>query len=154
MRHQGEMPIEGPSAGHGLDKACKAAARVVSRWPNSWGWSLQNFAQVAGEKARVRVAHDHVSRHRRILQPAQAMKDSRSSTERIETTWELGHGVRSTDGPAVPAVHHDLVWEWKSMASPAEGAIRVRIPRDSESFEKSKTPHRRALRAQHTSCEP
>eukprot|EP00964_Phaeocystis_antarctica_P018469 scaffold10209_cov68-Phaeocystis_antarctica.AAC.4 len=71
MRHQGEMSIEDPGAGHGQDKACKAAARFVARWPNSWGWFSQNFAQVAGEKARVRVAHDHVSRHRRILQPAQ-----------------------------------------------------------------------------------
>jgi hypothetical protein len=88
------MSIEVFGAGHGEDKACKATARVVARWPSSWARSPENFAQVAGEKTRVRVAHDHISRHRRILQPAQPIKDSRSSMEHIETAWELGHGVQ------------------------------------------------------------
>ena len=89
MRHQGEMPIE-VLAGHGLDSrkamlGCSPVAKERVR-------SLQSFAQVAGEKPRVRVAHDHITRHRRILQPAQQMlADWRT---KLGQYWKLGYGVR------------------------------------------------------------
>ena len=146
------MPIEGPSAGHGLDKACKAAARVVALWPKSWVRSLQNFAQVAGEKPRVRVAHDHVSRHRRILQPAQPMEGWLA--DQIGSVLEIG--LRGFDKLTDQPFQRGTVTLYGS-GNP--WPVRLKVPFAS-GYPGTPSPLRRAklhieepCRA-HTSCEP